>query len=183
MFNGAPLPAKVVSMNAYLGARPIAAALDAGAQVVITGRCVDSALALGPLLHEFGWADTDYDRLSARQSRGSPDRVWRAGRRRTVHRLGSGAGLGRHGLSDRRMPRGWIAHDHQAGRHGWSRHAGIGLRADALRDWRPGCLSVARRHLRLDRRELRTGRRRSGRDDGCQRPRAVDKLQGLRDVR
>src|SRR5450755_4004753 len=65
MFSGAPLPAKVVSMNAYLGARPIAAALDAGAHVVITGRCVDSALALGPLLHEFGWADTDYDRLSA----------------------------------------------------------------------------------------------------------------------
>ena len=65
MFSGAPLPAKVASMNAYLGARPIAAALDAGAQVVITGRCVDSALALGPLLHEFGWSDTDYDRLSA----------------------------------------------------------------------------------------------------------------------
>jgi hypothetical protein len=65
MFNGAPLPARIVSMNAYLGARPIAAALDAGAQVVITGRCVDSALALGPLLHEFGWSDTDCDRLSA----------------------------------------------------------------------------------------------------------------------
>jgi hypothetical protein len=65
MFNGAPLPAKIVSMNAYLGARPVAAALDAGVQVVITGRCVDSALALGPLLHEFGWTATDYDRLSA----------------------------------------------------------------------------------------------------------------------
>ncbi len=65
MFSGAPLPAKIVSMNAYLGARPIAAALDAGAQVVITGRCVDSALALGPLMHEFGWTDTDFDRLSA----------------------------------------------------------------------------------------------------------------------
>ena len=65
MFSGASLPARVVSMNAYLGARPIAVALDAGAQVVITGRCVDSALVLGPLLHEFGWRDTDYDRLSA----------------------------------------------------------------------------------------------------------------------
>jgi hypothetical protein len=64
MFSGASLPARVVSMNAYLGARPIAAALGAGAQVVITGRCVDSALALGPLLHEFGWKDTDYDLLS-----------------------------------------------------------------------------------------------------------------------
>jgi hypothetical protein len=65
MFSGAPLPARVVSMNAYLGARPIAAALDAGAQVVITGRCVDSALVLGPLMHAFGWRDTDYDLLSA----------------------------------------------------------------------------------------------------------------------
>ena len=53
-----------VSFNAYLGARPIAAALAAGADVVITGRCVDSALALGPLIHEFGWAPEDFDRLS-----------------------------------------------------------------------------------------------------------------------
>ena len=65
MFSGAAFPARPVSMNAYLGARPIAAALAAGAQVVITGRCVDSALALGPLLHEFGWPASDYDRLSA----------------------------------------------------------------------------------------------------------------------
>lgn len=65
MWSGAAMPARIVSMNAYLGARPIAAALDAGAQVVITGRCADSALALGPLMHEFGWSDTDYDLLSA----------------------------------------------------------------------------------------------------------------------
>src|SRR5690606_19871242 len=44
---------------------PIAAALDAGADVVITGRCVDSALALGILMHEFRWSASDYDRLSA----------------------------------------------------------------------------------------------------------------------
>jgi len=65
MFSGAAFPARAVSMNAYLGARPIAAALGAGAQVVITGRCVDSALALGPLLHEFGWSAADHDLLSA----------------------------------------------------------------------------------------------------------------------
>jgi len=64
MFNGAEFPAKPLSMNAYLGARPIAEALQAGAQVVITGRCVDSALVLGPLMYEFGWSDTDYDQLS-----------------------------------------------------------------------------------------------------------------------
>jgi len=58
-------PDNFLSMNAYLGALPIAAALDEGAEVVITGRCVDSALALGPLIHEFGWSADDYDRLSA----------------------------------------------------------------------------------------------------------------------
>jgi hypothetical protein len=65
MFRGEPLPERLASVNAYLGAFPIAAALDAGAQVVLTGRCVDSALALGPLIHEFGWRAQDYDRLSA----------------------------------------------------------------------------------------------------------------------
>ena len=65
MFSGAALPDKLASVNAYLGAFPIAAALEAGADIVITGRCVDSALVLGPLIHEFGWTATDYDRLSA----------------------------------------------------------------------------------------------------------------------
>lgn len=64
MSDGAPLIEDPLSFNAYLGARPIAAALDAGADVVITGRCVDSALALGPLIHEFGWGVADLDRLS-----------------------------------------------------------------------------------------------------------------------
>ncbi|NGY03479.1 acyclic terpene utilization AtuA family protein [Solimonas terrae] len=59
------LPATTISMNAYLGAIPIARALAAGADVVVTGRCVDSALALGPLMHEFGWRVDDYDRLAA----------------------------------------------------------------------------------------------------------------------
>ncbi len=65
MSSGAPFPQHPVSMNAYLGARPIAAALDAGAQVVITGRCADSAMVLGPLMHAFGWRDEDYDLLAA----------------------------------------------------------------------------------------------------------------------
>jgi hypothetical protein len=64
MFTGTPLPAAVLSANAYFGAKPIAAALAAGADIVITGRIVDSALALGPLVHEFGWQWDDFDRLA-----------------------------------------------------------------------------------------------------------------------
>lgn len=62
--SGKPLPAQVLTANAYLGALPIKAALDAGAQVVITGRCVDSAVTLGILMHEFGWTPQDHDRLA-----------------------------------------------------------------------------------------------------------------------
>jgi len=63
--SGAPLPDRIVSANAYLGAFPIARALSEGADIVVTGRCVDSALVVGPLIHAFGWAATDYDRLAA----------------------------------------------------------------------------------------------------------------------
>jgi hypothetical protein len=62
---GEALPPKLLTANAYLGALPIAAALDRGADIVITGRCADSALALGILIHEFGWKADDYDRLAA----------------------------------------------------------------------------------------------------------------------
>ena len=57
-----PLPESVMSMNAYFGAESIRKALDLGAEVVITGRCVDSALVLGPLMHEFNWDVSDYDK-------------------------------------------------------------------------------------------------------------------------
>lgn len=65
MQHGAAVPERFMSANAYLGAAPIAAALKAGADIVVTGRCVDSALCLGPLLHEFGWDLRDFDRLAA----------------------------------------------------------------------------------------------------------------------
>ncbi|XP_061664960.1 uncharacterized protein lratb.1 isoform X2 [Syngnathoides biaculeatus] len=59
------LPKTLHSANAYLGASPIRRCLDLGADVVVTGRCVDSALALGPLLHAFGWGKGDLDLLAA----------------------------------------------------------------------------------------------------------------------
>ncbi len=63
--SGAKLPPRLLTANAYLGALPIKAALDKGADIVITGRCADSALALGILMHEFAWSADDYDRLAA----------------------------------------------------------------------------------------------------------------------
>ena len=65
MDTGAELPTKIVSMNAYLGGFPIARALAEGADVVITGRCVDSAVTLGALIHAFDWSPEDLDRLAA----------------------------------------------------------------------------------------------------------------------
>lgn len=65
MFSDALFPAACSSINAYLGAFPVAEALARGADIVITGRCADSALALGPLIHAFGWRPHQYDLLSA----------------------------------------------------------------------------------------------------------------------
>jgi len=61
---GFPEPDCVASINAYLGAFPIAAALAAGADIVITGRCVDSAVTLGACIHHFGWEHGDLDELA-----------------------------------------------------------------------------------------------------------------------
>lgn len=60
----AELQRPIVSANAYLGARPIADALAAGARIVITGRVADASLTVGPAVREFGWKWDDWNRLA-----------------------------------------------------------------------------------------------------------------------
>jgi hypothetical protein len=68
METGDPLSSirdRVLSANAYIGSTPIVEGLERGANVVITGRSTDTALTMAPLRHEFGWRDTDWDKLAA----------------------------------------------------------------------------------------------------------------------
>jgi hypothetical protein len=68
METGRPLSderANVLSANVYLGAAPVVKALEMGANVVITGRVTDTGVTLAPMIHEFGWAPDDWDRIAA----------------------------------------------------------------------------------------------------------------------
>ena len=56
---------RILSANVYIGAYPLAEALATGADVVICGRCADAALVLAPMIHRFGWAPDDWDRLAS----------------------------------------------------------------------------------------------------------------------
>ncbi len=55
---------RLVFASAYLGARPLVEALDAGADIVLTGRVADAALFLAPMVHELGWRWDEWDKLA-----------------------------------------------------------------------------------------------------------------------
>ncbi|MGH9093384.1 MAG: acyclic terpene utilization AtuA family protein, partial [Acidimicrobiales bacterium] len=61
---GSPMPGEPLVVNAYLGAWGIAAALAAGADVVVTGRVTDASLVVGPAIWAHGWGPHDLDRLA-----------------------------------------------------------------------------------------------------------------------
>jgi hypothetical protein len=68
MDTGEPLAAvrdKVQSANVYLGAQPLVEALGRGAQIVVGGRLTDTGLTLAPLMHEFGWSFSDWNKVAA----------------------------------------------------------------------------------------------------------------------
>ena len=68
MDTGEPLSTireRITAANAYIGAFPIAEALDRGAHIVICGRVTDPSLVLGPMIHEYGWQPEDYDKLAS----------------------------------------------------------------------------------------------------------------------
>ena len=56
---------RITSANIYLGSEPVVKALEAGCQVIVTGRVTDTGITLAPMIHEFGWDFDDWDKMAA----------------------------------------------------------------------------------------------------------------------
>lgn len=56
---------RITSANIYLGARPVVIALEADCQIIITGRVTDTGITLAPMMYEFGWSSSDWDKIAA----------------------------------------------------------------------------------------------------------------------
>lgn len=56
---------RISSANIYLGAEPVVKALDAGCQIIVTGRVTDTGITLAPMIHEFNWSMDDWDKMAS----------------------------------------------------------------------------------------------------------------------
>jgi hypothetical protein len=160
MFSGEAFPPAeaIASINAYLGAFPLARALSDGADIVITGRCVDSAVTLAACIHAFGWEREDLDRLAQGSLAGPPARVRYAGHGRQFHGLGDRRGhASRCRLPDRRGggERRFVITKPAEALVAWSAVAPWASRC-STRSVTPG-LRVTGRHLRFFPRGARRG--------------------------
>ncbi len=168
---GEPFTGHPLSANAYLGARGIVAALDAGADVVVTGRVTDAALVIGPAAWWHGW---DLDSV------GQPRRAGRCPGRRARHRMRR-TGLGRQlrllpggarprarGLPDRRAGQRWHQRDHEAPGHRRASEPRHGDRPTALRGGRRA-LPEPRRDGTVRHHRDRSGRQGPGASFRCAR--------------
>ena len=61
----AEVRSRITSANVYMGAEPVVMALKAGCQIIVTGRVTDTGITLAPMIHEFGWATNDWDKIAA----------------------------------------------------------------------------------------------------------------------